>query len=109
MLRQDGVSFTQLGLMKMLFLPWVLKPLYAPLIDGYRTKKFWLIVTMAALGTTCWLTGSFLEKHQTTSLSISLLFLNLFSASQDIAVDSLAVRILSNEEEIGLGNTIQVW
>ena len=90
------------------FVTQVLKPLYAPLIDGTKTKKFWLITTMSGLGATCWLTGSFITKDQTFNLSVALLLLNFLSAAQDIAVDSLAVRILSDDQEIGIGNTIQV-
>lgn len=37
-LRASGMSFTALGVMKLLFLPWVCKPLYAPLIEGTKTK-----------------------------------------------------------------------
>ncbi len=37
-LRSEGMSFSALGAMKLLFLPWVCKPLYAPLIERTRTK-----------------------------------------------------------------------
>ncbi len=40
-------------------------------------------------------------------LSICMILLNLFSAVQDVAVDSLAVAIL-DEDELGAGNTVQV-
>ena len=108
MLRKEGLSFTHLGIMKLLFLPWVCKPLYAPLIDNTMTKKFWLILTMSALGLMCFFTGSLIQMDNLMSLSLILLLLNLFSAAQDIAVDSIAVRILTSAEEVGLGNTIQV-
>ena len=36
------MSFTTLGIMKLLFLPWVCKPLFAPLVDSYFDKKWWL-------------------------------------------------------------------
>jgi len=108
MMRKGGVSFTQLGLMKLLFLPWVVKPFYAPLIDNTMTKKFWLVLTMTALGLVCLATGSFIDVDDVLGLCVVLTLLNLFSAAQDIAVDSLAVRILNTNEEIGLGNTIQV-
>ena len=42
-LRSGGLSFTALGLMKLLFVPWICKPLYAPLIDRTFSKKWWLI------------------------------------------------------------------
>ena len=107
-LRQAGLSFTQLGVMKLLFLPWVCKPLYAPFVDGTMTKQFWLVLTMTLLGITCFAAGLVCSIHNIISLSAVLFLLNLFSAAQDIAVDSLAVRILQNEEELGIGNTIQV-
>ena len=107
-LRQKGLSFTQLGVMKLLFLPWICKPLYAPLIDGTRTKQFWLTFSMLALGITCVVTGVCCTIENLLNLSVVLFLLNLFSAAQDIAVDSLAVRILVSDEEIGIGNTIQV-
>ena len=94
--------------MKLLFLPWVCKPLYAPFVDGTMTKQFWLVLTMTLLGITCFATGLVCSIHNIISLSAVLFLLNLFSAAQDIAVDSLAVRILQNEEELGIGNTIQV-
>ncbi len=37
-LLQVGLSFTALGIMKLLFLPWVCKPLYAPIIERTKTK-----------------------------------------------------------------------
>ena len=42
LLRSQGMSFTTLGIMKLLFLPWVCKPLFAPLVDSYFDKKWWL-------------------------------------------------------------------
>ena len=35
-LRQSGLSFSSLGAMKLLFLPWVLKPLYATVIENTK-------------------------------------------------------------------------
>ena len=42
LLRSQGMSFTSLGLMKLLFIPWICKPLFAPLIDKYFNRKWWL-------------------------------------------------------------------
>ena len=107
-LRKGGLSFTQLGVMKLLFIPWICKPLYAPLVDGTMTKKFWLILTMICLGFTCMITGVYCSIENVMALSVVLFLLNLFSAAQDIAVDSLAVRVLESDEDLGIGNTIQV-
>ena len=37
-LREAGMSYTALGAMKMLFLPWVCKPIYAPIIERTKTR-----------------------------------------------------------------------
>ena len=94
--------------MKLLFMPWLFKPLYSPLVDKYFTRKWWLQTSMLALAFTCLLTSVAVdEKCCLWGLSALLFLLNLFSAVQDIAVDSLAVTIL-NDKELGAGNLVQV-
>ena len=47
-----GVSNADIALYtSQMYLPWVLKPLWAPLLEAYRSKRFWVIsmeFTMAA-------------------------------------------------------------
>jgi len=105
-LRQSGLSFSSLGAMKLLFIPWVCKPIYAPLIENTRTKQWWLLSSISVLGITC-LSASFTQLNMMTSLLIILFLLNLASAVQDICVDSLALEVLE-PGELGAGNTIQV-
>ena len=62
---------------------------------------------MLALGLICLLTSTLSGESQIGYLSVLMFLLNLFSAIQDIAVDSLAVDLL-NADELGLGNTVQV-
>ena len=62
---------------------------------------------MLALGLICLLTSTLSGESQIGYLSVLMFLLNLFSAIQDIAVDSLAVDLL-NTDELGLGNTVQV-
>ena len=40
LLRESGLSYFAIGAMKLLFLPWVCKPLYAPFIETTRTKRY---------------------------------------------------------------------
>jgi len=105
-LRQSGLSFSSLGAMKLLFIPWVCKPVYAPLIENTRTKQWWLMTSITVLGVTC-LLASFTQLNMMTSLLVILFLLNLASAVQDICVDSLALEVLE-PGELGAGNTIQV-
>lgn len=106
-LRQAGLSFTELGAMKLLFLPWICKPFYAPFVERSWSKKWWLIVSITLLGITCLMAGFFVKVENLVGMSILLFTFNLLAATQDISVDSLAIQALA-PEELGAGNTIQV-
>ena len=106
LLREQGVSLTNLGFFKLLLVPWLCKALWAPLVDKYGTKRKWLLGSVLGLVVTC-LLGCLVQQHQLLVLCVVLFLLNLFAATQDIAVDGLAIAILS-EEELGQGNTAQV-
>jgi hypothetical protein len=63
---------------------------------------------MMLLAATCWSAGVLTSPGGSVwTLSVLMLALNLFSAVQDVAVDSLAVAMLK-EDELGAGNTVQV-
>jgi len=106
-LRKTGLSFSSLGAMKLLFLPWVCKPLYAPFIERSKSKLWWLMASMSVLGVSCMFAAFFTSEDMLGVLAAVLFLLNLASATQDISVDSLALKILGTEE-LGAGNTIQV-
>jgi len=105
-LRKAGLSFSQLGAMKLLFVPWVCKPLYAPIVERTRSRLWWLLVSMSVLGITC-LASACTSPDMIFTLILALFLLNLASATQDICVDSLALNILK-PDELGAGNTVQV-
>lgn len=105
-LHEKGQSVTSVSLMKFLFAPWICKVLWAPFIDRYMTKRKWLICSMSGLVATC-LFGANTTSDQIILLCTVLFFLNIFAATQDIAVDGLAIKIL-HADELGQGNTAQV-
>jgi len=108
LLRQSGLSFSSLGAMKLLFVPWVCKPLYAPVIERIQTKQWWMVTSILVLGLTCPCMMASLTSMDTMSpILLVLLLLNTASAVQDICVDSLAIEILE-PGELGAGNMIQV-
>ncbi|VDL96434.1 unnamed protein product [Schistocephalus solidus] len=114
-LRSQGSSLTSLGLYKLLYLPWVFKSAYAPFVDSFSTKRRWLQCSIAAL----LFCSAFLALHLDRILTVGpvsselfllaacLLTFNFAAATQDIAVDSLAIAILSHSE-LASGNTAQV-
>lgn len=113
-LREAGWSRTVIGLASLLGMPWFLKPLWAPLVDrfsipGFGRRKSWILPCMAVLLVLFLLVGG-QEPH--TGQSVLPLFLIVFAiilmtATQDIAVDGLAVDVLSPGER-GPGNAAQV-
>lgn len=100
------MSLSNIGYFKLLLIPWVSKALWAPLVDHYGTKKLWLSYSMLGLFGTCVL-GSFTSPEFITQLAIVLLLFNLITATQDIAVDGLAIQMLATSE-LASGNIAQV-
>lgn len=111
-LRAQGASLTTIGLLGALWLPWALKALWAPLVDRYGSarigrRKSWILPMQAGLVVTC-AAAAVVASRDALVLLLALIFLmNLFAATQDIAVDGFAVDTL-RPSELGLGNTAQV-
>ncbi len=109
-LRRNGVSLTAISFLGVLSLPWLLKPLWAPLIDRFgRTRRAWIVPLMAILATTCAAAAlPDATTHGGLAILLGLVFaMNLVAATQDIAVDGLAIDLLA-PHELGGGNTAQV-
>jgi PAT family beta-lactamase induction signal transducer AmpG len=109
---QQGVSVTGIGFLGALWFPWLLKPLWAPLVERYGSerigrRKSWILPLQGALATTC-LAAAFTTTPETIPVLLGLVFLmNLFAATQDIPVDGLAVDLLK-DRDLGWGNAVQV-
>ena len=92
LLRQAGLSFSSLSVMKLLFLPWVCKPLYSPLLERTLSRSTWLIVALATMAMTCLLASLTVNQADVTSLSLVLLLLNFASAAQVQLLQSLSAK-----------------
>lgn len=110
-LRSRGVSREQIGLLAVLALPFVLKFLWAPLVDRfgaasghYRSWLLWLQTSaiVAVIG----IAGLDPSTDGAALLALGAVFMTL-AATQDVATDGLAVRLLWHEDR-ALGNGIQV-
>lgn len=107
LLRERGLSLAAIGATGLLFLPWALKFLWAPMVDHTGTRKQWIVsLQILTLGGALALAFVDLESSLLPIFAALLLF-NLLSATQDVATDGLAVRLLTPAER-GLGNGIQV-
>uniref|UniRef100_A0A0R3WR07 Major facilitator superfamily domain-containing protein 6 n=1 Tax=Hydatigena taeniaeformis TaxID=6205 RepID=A0A0R3WR07_HYDTA len=109
-LRSHGSSLTSLGFYKLLFLPWVFKGVYAPFIDSHSTRRRWLQFCTTGLLLCCAFLSTFPDEQLVSStwiLPCCLFIINFCAATLDIAVDSLAIGMLSHSE-LSCGNAAQV-
>ncbi|XP_019907959.1 major facilitator superfamily domain-containing protein 3 isoform X1 [Esox lucius] len=107
-LRGAGHSLTRIGLTKILYFPWVLKVLWAPLVDRVGTKRRWLVATVSGLALTCLSSAALAPEAHIWGVAGTLLAMNALASVQDIAVDGAAVGLLKGRSELGFGNTAQV-
>jgi PAT family beta-lactamase induction signal transducer AmpG len=108
-MRMEGLSLEQTGaFVAAILLPWSFKWAWAPLIDIVKLnrlggRKAWIVscTTMMIITLLITATIDFVANFQL--LLIMIVLNNFFCATQDVAIDSLAVSTLT-EEERGRGN-----
>lgn len=110
MFKRLGISNTDIALYtSWLYLPWVIKPLWSPIVDILKTKRFWivwmqLIVGGALAGVALTLPGSDFFRWSLAFLWL----LALSSATHDIAADGFYMLGLSKYDQaffVGIRNT----
>ncbi|MGB0954780.1 MAG: MFS transporter [Panacagrimonas sp.] len=107
LMRESGHSLKAIGATGLLFLPWALKFMIAPAVDRSTSRKAW-ILSMQISTTVGALLLMLVDLNRGMMwVFAALLLFNLFAATQDVATDGLAVRLLSARER-GLGNGVQV-
>lgn len=110
-MRQQDTSLEVIGLLGLLTLPWMLKFLWAPLVDLYGWKKWghyksWIVATQSLLALVV-IACSNIDVSENAGLLFGGVFLIVtLAATQDIATDALAFNILTPSER-GWGNGIQ--
>lgn len=112
-LTELGLTMSEVGFARALALPWALKALWAPLVDRFGSARFgrrksWIVPMQLLLAVACVIASLFpLSRETLVPFLICVLLMNVFAATQDIAVDGLAVDLL-DERELGAGNAAQV-
>jgi MFS transporter, PAT family, beta-lactamase induction signal transducer AmpG len=110
-LRAGGVSLVGVGFAGALSLAWAAKALWAPLVDRFGWERFgrrrsWIVPLQALLALAC-AAAAFTPPSRDLGALLALVFLmNLLAATQDIAVDGLAIDLLGRGE-LGLANAAQ--
>ena len=90
------VMYTRMGIpagkmalyTSLLYLPWVIKPLWSPFVDLYRTKRFWIISMQLLIGLALAGIAAFLSADNFFPITLAFMWFITFSSStHDIAAD----------------------
>lgn len=112
LLREQGASLTTIGDTSLLMAPWLLKFLWAPVVDRWGSarhgrRRSWILplqaMTIAVVASLAWVR----PEDAIPALLAATFITACLAATQDIATDGLAVSLLRPEER-GLGNGVQV-
>ena len=96
-----GLSNTEVALYtSWLYLPWVVKPMWSPIVDALRTKVWWIVCMQILVGGA--LAGVALTLGTSRWLQFSLAFFWLMafsSATHDIAADGFYILGLDQNQQ----------
>ena len=105
-----GISNTDIALYtSWLYLPWVIKPLWSPVVDILKTRRLWIWVMQLLVG--AGLAGVALTVPTSNFFQYTLAFLWLLafsSATHDIAADGFYMLALTEKEQsffVGIRST----
>lgn len=108
-LRQQGTGLTEVGaLVAAVYAPWGFKWAWAPLIDLIRIRSLgpsraWILFAQAMMILTMAVLLAINIAENVGLLMTLIVVHNIFAATQDVAIDALAVRVLP-EDEVGTAN-----
>ncbi|NQU85223.1 MAG: MFS transporter, partial [Mariniphaga sp.] len=110
MYKRLDISNTEIALYtSWLYLPWVIKPLWSPIVDILRTKRYWIVAMQIVVGGA--LAGVAFTIPSTSFFKYTLAFFWLLafsSATHDIAADGFYMLGLTKHDQaffVGIRNT----
>ena len=94
-----GISNTDIALYtSWLYLPWVIKPLWSPLVDLFRTKRYWIVLTQLLVGASLACVAFMIPTSRFFQYTLAFFWLMAFSsATHDIAADGFYMLGLSED------------
>lgn len=112
---ESQVDLATIGLFSALGLPYTLKFIWSPLMDGYvpgflGRRRGWILMSQVGLFITIAAMGQFNPQHSLIWIMFMALAINFFGASQDIALDAFRREFLSPHElGFGTGVWMNAW
>ncbi len=115
----EGVDLGTIGLFSLVGLPYVLKFLWAPLVDAVRVpflsralgrRRGWLVATQLSLMAAIVLMGLVDPLRSPGLMALAALSVAFLSATQDIAIDAFRVETLTeNQYAAGMANYVAAY
>jgi PAT family beta-lactamase induction signal transducer AmpG len=101
MYKRFGISNTDIALYtSWLYLPWVIKPLWSPVVDMLRTKRFWIVTLQFIIGVALAMVALTIPLPAFFQYTIAVLWLMAFgSATHDIAADGFYMLGLTQHQQ----------
>jgi PAT family beta-lactamase induction signal transducer AmpG len=101
MYKSLGIANDDIGVYtSLLYLPWVVKPLWSPFIDLYATKRKWFLAMQLVISITFLVVGISIPLSNFFFLSLALFWVAAFaSASNDVASDGFYMLALEKEQQ----------
>lgn len=108
--KRMGISNTDIALYtSWLYLPWVIKPLWSPMVDILKTKRFWIIIMQLFIGAGLAGVAFTIPVPNFFKYTLAFFWLLAFSsATHDIAADGFYMLGLSKSKQaffIGIRST----
>ena len=96
-----GLSNTEIAFYtSWLYIPWVIKPLWSPFVDIFRTKRFWILAMQLAIGASLACVALTLPAANFVRYSLAIFWIMAFSsATHDIAADGFYMLGLNTPQQ----------
>lgn len=101
MYKNLGVSNTDIAIYTgSLYLPWTIKPLWAPITEMWKTKRHWVLATEFAMALSLALVALSLRLPNFLGVSLAFFWVTGFlSSTQDIAADGVYISVTTPKEQ----------
>jgi PAT family beta-lactamase induction signal transducer AmpG len=101
MYKNLGISNEDIGIYtSLLYLPWVIKPLWSPFIDLHSTKRKWFLSMQLLISIAFLIVGFSIPLNHFFILSLAIFWVAAFaSASNDVATDGFYLLSLSKDQQ----------
>lgn len=101
MYKDMGVSNSDIAFYtSLLYLPWVIKPLWSPIVDMFGTKRRWTVLLQLAVGASLIAVGTVLHLPAFFAVSLAVMWIMAFSsATHDISADGFYMLGLRQQQQ----------